>query len=130
MLDDYNDNFTPNHEFTAPCPGDMDFDEKDMLMTEYYVSSDDTLNLFGPYNSNSYEWILTDPGNLEDPEGEVEYELFGGYTKYQREYVVYIPDSGLEIGKTYKLTLTVTDKEGVKYSDSCGLVIYQKYEFN
>lgn len=127
MLDDYNSGFTPNYEFSSPCPGDEDFDEKKMLMGEYYVGSDDTLNLFGPYNADSYEWVLTDPEDEEQQ--EVNVKLFGSYTKYQREYVIYIPTSGLKIGKTYKLTLTVSDKEGVKYTDSCGLIIYQHYEF-
>lgn len=128
MLDDYNSSFAPSYEFKEPCPGDVDFKAENMLMGEYYVSSDDTLNLFGPYNADSYEWICTDP---DDESGtEVSVRLFKGYTKFQREYIVYIPNSGLKAGKTYKLTLTVTDKEGVKYTDSCGLIIYQHYDFN
>lgn len=127
ILNDYNSNFNEITEYYAPKPGDPDFDERQMLFGEYYVASDDTLNLFGPYGCDSYSWSVTDP---KDKSGaEIDVVLFQGYTKFQREYVVYIPDSGLETGKTYKLTLTVTDKEGTIYTDTCGLVVYQHYDF-
>ncbi len=126
MLDDYNSRFTATQPEESLSPGDEGFDEKDMLFLEYYVASDDTLNLFGPFNCSSYEWKLEDPETRE----EIDVVMFTNHTKYQREYVTYIPDSGLETGKTYKLTLTVTDKEGNVYTDICALVIYQHYDFD
>lgn len=126
MLDDYNSRFTAEEKEKILSPGDEGFDEKDMLFLEYYVSYDDTLNLFGPYRCNSYTWTVVDPEIGE----EVDIVMFSGHTKYQREYVTYIPESGLEAGRTYKLTLRVTDKEGNVYTDVCALVIYESIDLD
>lgn len=122
MLDDYNSRFTAIKTEVSLNPGDEGFDESNMLFRWYYVASDDTLNLFGPYKCNSYNWIVTDPDTNE----EVNVNMFAGYTKYQREYVTYIPESGLEVPHTYKLTLQVTDKEGNVYTDIAELVLFKK----
>ena len=38
MLEEYNGNFTVvDTEYTAPCPGDEDFDESKMLFDEYAI---------------------------------------------------------------------------------------------
>ncbi len=128
MLNSYNESFEVVNTNVSPNPGDDDFVESEMLFTEYYVSCDDTLNIAAPYNCSSYKWVVTDP---EDNSGdELDIQMYEDYTKVQREFVTYIPDSGLETGITYRLTLTVTDKDGNSYSDTCGLVIYKHYEFD
>jgi hypothetical protein len=130
MLDDYNSSFSILPEKPLPSPGDIDFVASEMLYSEYYVASDDTLNISGPYNCNSYLWVVTKPDSTTDKDEVVNINLYDSYTLNEREFVTYIPDSGLEVGKTYRLTLTVTDKEGNEYKDSCGLVIYKHYDFN
>ena len=40
-----------------------------------------------------------------------------------RAFSLYVPSSNLETG-TYKLVLTVTDKEGNSYTDDCIVIIY------
>jgi len=131
MLGDYNSQFqieNPTSE-SSPSPGDTDFDESLMLFDTYCIGSNETVNLAAPYRCDSYSWVVTDPIEGEDYEVPVKY--FDGSTEcHQRLFVAYIPDSGLKAGRTYKLTLTVTDKEGNAYKDICELVIYQHYEFN
>lgn len=141
MLDDYNSNFTITHavdDGTQPSPGDPDFVASDMLFPIYYVSSVDTLNLAAPYNCRSYTWVLTDPEEAYDPAvgpTEIDLVMFNDTDRVSRTFVAYIPESldkgVLEIGKTYKLTLTVTEKneEAKSYTDIAAVVIYKNYDF-
>lgn len=137
MLDDYNSNFTVTHavdDGSAPVPGDPDFVAEDMLFTEYYIASDDTLNLCAPLKCNSYRWVVTDPDE-NVPEGssptEIDVVMFEDRDKVSREFITYIPNSGLVAGKTYKLTLTVVGTADRKtYTDTAGLVVYKHYEFS
>jgi len=135
MVEDYNSKFTiVAEESGPPSPGDIDFVERDMLYDEYYVSSQDTLNLAAPFNCDSYEWIMTDPEETYDKNigpTEIPVVMFGDRDRSSREYVTYIPDSGLETGKTYKLLLRITTDGGTKgYKDACGIVIYEHYDFD
>lgn len=129
MLDDYNSNFTIDTSIyeTTPSPGDEDFIESGMLLDTYCVGSNETINLAAPYKCDSYSWVVTDP---LDANNEVTVKFFdGSMICNSRLFVTYIPESGLKAGRTYKLTLTVTDKEGNAYKDFCELVIYQHFEF-
>lgn len=130
MLDDYNGNYTvvEAEAQKAPTPGDPNFDPASMLQETYCVSENETLNLAGPYKCNSYKWVVTDPS---DGNKELRILYFDGlYECRQRLFVTYIPESGLVAGKTYIVTLTVTDKEGTAYTDSCELVIYKHFIYN
>lgn len=141
MLDDYNSNFTVTHAVdngTQPSPGDANFVASDMLFPIYYVSSVDTLNLAAPYNCRSYSWVLTDPEEAYDPDvgpTEIDLVMFNNTDRVSRTFVTYIQESLekgiLEIGKTYKLTLTVTEKneEAKSYTDIAAVVIYKNYDF-
>lgn len=136
MLDDYNSNFSVTHaqeEDRPPSPGEADFVAANMLYAEYYIASDDTLNLSAPIKCNSYTWVVTNPEEIV-PEGgtatPIPVEMFAGTNQNSREFITYIPDSGLEVGKTYRLTLTVVGSDGKTYTDSAGLVIYKHYEFS
>lgn len=143
MLDDYNSNF--NFEAAPvvkqPVPGDIDFKEEDMLADTYCIGDHETINLAAPDNCNSWSWVVTDPFDLsvvydENNNKFIEEKVIkvvffdGSYVDDYKErlFVTYIPESGLSPGKTYKLTLTVTDKEGKAYKDICELVIYQHLE--
>ena len=136
MLDDYNSNFAITHavdDGSQPIPGDKDFVAADMLFTEYYVASDDTLNLSAPHKCDSYTWVVTDPEEYV-PEGSsptpIDVVMFEGRDKVSREFITYIPESGLEVGKTYQITLTIVGTLDKKtYTDTAGLVIYKHYEF-
>lgn len=137
MLDDYNSNFTVTHavdDGKSPIPGDVDFVASEMLFEEYYVASDDTLNLSAPFKCDSYTWVVTDPEEKVPAGGtptEINVVMFEGRDKVSREFVTYIPESGLEVGKTYRITLTVVGTADRKtYTDTAGLVIYKHYEFS
>lgn len=124
MLDNYNENYTvvEAESTKAPVPGDANFDPSTMLQETYCVASDETVNLAAPYKCNSYKWVVTDPSENGK---EVTVLYFDGlYECTQRLFVTYIPESGLKAGNTYVITLTVTDKEGAAYTDTCELVIY------
>lgn len=142
LYDQYNENFTKNMlleqylsqkqteeeeiEDKILTPNDEGFDESDMLFEEYYVYDDGTLNLAAPPDCYNYQWTVQDPVN--GYKNVTIYKFWDGtmnvdvYTK--REFIIYVPDSGLESGKTYQLTLTVEDKAGNKYSDVCGIIVY------
>ena len=105
MLEEYNGNFTVlNTEYTAPCPGDEDFIESKMLYEEYCVSYDDTLTLAAPKKCSAYKWTLTDPDNDYK---EIIPVYFNGGTNTERVFSMYIENSGLECGHTYRLLLAV-----------------------
>lgn len=116
------------------APGEAGFVESEMLAAKYDVRNNGTLNLFAPPRCNSYSWELvsiqteTTKTGYNDTvsviEKSVPFNTSNGTTKNTREFVLYVPTSKLESG-SYKITLTVTDKEGNKYTDSCLLLVYQ-----
>lgn len=134
IISDYNSDFdtevTVKKSTSALSPGDDGFCADDMLKETYFVSSTATLNLYAPKNCASYKWKLlqieqvTELNLTYSVERAVSYSLSNGSTEASRAFILYIPTSGLEIG-TYKLTLTVTDKEGDEYRDNCRIVVYQ-----
>ncbi len=134
ILSDYNSDFGTEvklkNSTSDLSPGDEGFCEEDMLKAVYYVSTKETLNLFAPKNCASYKWNLLEVKTVETiysvwtVEKAVSYNLSNGSSDTSRAFMLYVPDSGLEKG-TYKLTLTVTDKEGKEYSDTTSIVVCQ-----
>lgn len=126
MVDQYNEGFTTAYttvskEETEEIlePGDEGFSQRTLLFDSYTVYDVGTLNLFAPKSCRSFSWILTDP-SIKNGDNVVKVKFFDGAIQSERktsEYVVYIPESGLEIGHTYFLTLTVIGKDGRTYSD-------------
>lgn len=49
--------------------------------------------------------------------------LANGSSMTTRSFSLYVPSSNLKIG-SYKLALTITDKEGKIYTDYCIIIIY------
>lgn len=130
IINDYNDNInqnspTSNNNINFPDIGDPDFKEDNMLAKEYFVYNDATLILAGPKRAVSYEWIFYD---IKDKSKKVNVIPYGNSSLTSQKLVLYIPTSQLE-EKTYKVTLTVKDKEGNDYTDSCGLVIYNNFTY-
>jgi len=136
MFDDYNSNFTIVYSYGQEClsPTDKGFDQHLMLYEEYFVYDDATLVISAPDNCSFYTWTFTDPDkeyeevvvNFRDITGPVMIKTSG--TTYDRKVMaVYVPESNLEIGKTYKLTLTIVDTGGNTFTDSCGVIIYKRY---
>ena len=146
LCDQYNENYKKNtileyrsqmqseqaeHEDeTQKKPGDIDFNQDEMLFEEYFVYDDGTLNLAAPPDCYAYSWTVRDPSKGYAVVTIAKY--WDGTTNAseynEREFVIYIPDSGLE-PKTYQLTLTLRDREGNKYEDVCGLIVYEHYNY-
>ena len=137
MLENYNGGF--NHGYVTVSdtdeseyelePDDSGYDQTRLLFDEYYVYDIGTLNLAAPESCRNFKWILTDPA-ADDTLIEVPVTFYDGLTasyRSSRDYVVYMPDSGLTPEHTYKLTLTVTGKAGGIYTDSCLLYIVKYY---
>ena len=126
MVDQYNEGFTTAYttvsnqeEEEVLEPGDEGFNQRNLLFDSYTVYDVGTLNLSAPTSCKSFSWVLTDP-SVRNGDDVVRVTFFDGTSTTERrtrEYVVYIPDSGLEIGHTYFLTLTVVGKDGRTYSD-------------
>lgn len=125
MLEEYNGNFTVvDTEYTSPCPGDEDFDESRMLFEEYFVAYDDTLTLAAPKKCNAYIWTLTDPDNSNNV---ITPKLFSGSTTRTRTYSMYISESGLEYGKTYRLLLAAYGEATQKWHYcAASIVVYKR----
>ena len=141
MLDDYNSGLqevyttlskTQAEEEEILQPGDVGFDENDMLRDEYFMGWDSTLNLYAPETSERCEWFITDPDDYNDE--RIQFRPCNA--PYNSNYVVeevttkifslYAEECKLDNGTTYKLTLNVW-KGGKKYTDICSLVVYQHY---
>ena len=129
MVEDYNGAFsTETEEGESTEEKTVDFAEENMLYEKYFLASDETLNLSAPSGCTTYSWELTDPN--DSSKGSNFASLFSasdvGYDK--RRFVLYVPtnvtDGNLEVGKTYKLVLTVT-LNGSEYTDTCAIVIYE-----
>ena len=134
MIDNYNDLFAkPTAEETKddriPGPGDDDFVEEEMLGLYYALDYREKLYLAGPPRASTYVWaiepILT---NADDDYIGRDVE----YTKYEiansRYYTMTFASCSIfERGKSYKLSLTVTDNLGKTYSDEAVLTITAIY---
>ena len=101
-------------------------DDADMLRDEYFVWEDASLILAAPpKNVVRYSWTMYDP---DDGYSEVAVMTANGKNT-GREFVVYIPHSGLEVNHVYKLVLQIRDTGGADYKDSCSVVVYKHYIF-
>ena len=136
MLEDYNGGFNKGYvtisgkaykEYVPFSPGEEGFRAEDMLRDEYFVFMESTLILAGPpKNVYSYWWKVSDPENNETP---VFVTTVNGSTSEQY-FTIYLPESGLEVPKTYKLTLTIKSTGGETYTDSCSVVVYDRYVYD
>ncbi|MBQ8012814.1 MAG: hypothetical protein IJ257_00240 [Treponema sp.] len=137
MLEGYNGGFNTGYVTVSDKdeseyelePDDSGYDQTRLLFDEYYVYDIGTLNLFGPSSCRNFNWTLTDPA-AEDTLAPITVTYYDGSTseyKRTRAYMVYMPDSGLESEHTYKLTLTVTGKNGGVYTDSCLIYVVKFY---
>ncbi len=138
MLDGYNGRFnvgyvtvsnSDNSEYTLE-PDDSGYDQTRLLWFDYYTVFDiGTLNLAAPSSCRNYKWVVTDPSAKDKTEALTITYYDGSKSTYigTQEFVLYVPTSGLEVGHTYKLTLSVTGKNGGVYTDSCLLFIDKFY---
>mgnify|MGYP003413747858 FL=1 len=133
MLEDYNSIFIVADsdesvivDESIPKLGDPDFDETEMLEFEYFVYTDGLISISGPYNASSYEWKIYDCDDLERT--PIDVKTHNGSTLSTQSLIIYIPAAELQEG-TYKISLTVTDNKGKKYRDSCGLIIYNHFDY-
>lgn len=146
MVGEYNGAFTPTYtvltesaeeEEIPLSPGDEGFDPEKMLREVYSIQADSTLILAGPpKNVYSYDWMVYGPISVTLDEnityGEdkiVSVKPFKG-TLNDQTFVIYVPQSGLEVDNTYKVTLRIVTQGGVFYKDSCSVVIYPHAKYN
>lgn len=146
MLDGYNGGFSPvytvleqdeKEEEIPLSPGDDGFDPEKMLREVYSIQADSTLILAGPPNNvYSYDWMVYGPisvsldDNITNGEDNiVNVRPFKG-TLNDQTFVIYVPQSGLEVNNTYKVTLRIVTQGGVFYKDSCSVVIYPHAKYN
>lgn len=137
-MNDYNSHFSEGNNQISVEAKEPDFRSGKLFsVDEYFVYDDSILILSAPTEADSINWFFTDPDNkyevvkvcirIRDINGKiVRYED----TEFNdlKRLELYIPESKLEAPKTYRLTLTVTDKEGGVYQDDCGIVIYKRYD--
>ena len=136
MLDGYNGGFNVGYttlskdesSTTVPSsPGEEGFVAADMLRDEYFVFMESTLILAGPpKNVFSYWWSMYDP---ENNDAQVIVSTVNGSTTEQY-FTIYLPESGLVAPKTYKLTLRIKSTGGETYTDSCSVVVYDRYVYD
>ena len=135
MLDDYNkggfntgyvtisDKDESEYELE---PDDSGYDQTKLLYPTYTVFDIGTLNLAAPASCQSFKWVVTDldSDDTEEPIAVTYYnEDYPKDSQTTKDFVVHIPDSGLESPHTYVLTLTVVGKKGGVYKDAAQLFI-------
>lgn len=104
MIEEYNSRFGI-HDDRALYPGDMGYNEMDMIQEEYHVYATHTLNIPAPQVKGArYQWDLYKEGKL------VKADHDGGHHTFQ----LYLPGN-LGVG-TYQLHLSVT-VDGKEYKD-------------
>lgn len=137
-MNEYNSHFSDSDSQISTEAKDPDFRSGRLFsVDEYFVYDDSILILSAPTEADSINWFFTDPDNkyevvkvcirIRDINGKiVGYEA----TEFNdlKRLELYIPESKLKAPKTYRLTLTVTDKEGGVYQDDCGIVIYKRHD--
>lgn len=133
MIDNYNELFvtpyTPPQEARIPGPGDEDFVEEEMLGLYYALDFREKLYLAGPPRASTYVWTI-EPILTEGEAGYIGRDV--DYTKYEiansRYYTMTFASCSIfERGRSYKLSLTVTDSSGKSYSDEAVLTITAIY---
>lgn len=125
LLDNYNSHYTlaPDGPESLPQPGEDNFLQENMLYENYIVYSDGTLNLAAPVKATNIKWAMFDPETDE----EVPVKLMTGFSTNTTRYVLYAPESNLQIGKTYQLSLKVLGPQDVIYRDTCEVAIVKTY---
>jgi len=108
-------------------PDDEDFDEKLMLDEIYTVKVSGFTGMFqvSAPKSNTYNWTLYDPVEKKNVSA-----LIPSSSLTERYLIIEYSKSNLQIGKTYLITLVVTDKEGKRYSDSAMLLFCKWFDEN
>ena len=105
MIEEYNSRFGIHDDRILLVPGDLGYDENDMLEPEYHVDSTYTLNIPAPQVKGArYQWDLYKDGK------KVVTNHDGSYHTFQ----LYLPGN-LGVG-TYQLQLIVT-VDGRTYKD-------------
>ncbi len=111
MIEEYNSRFGI-HDDNYLLPGDLGYDENDMLEPEYHVDSTYTLNIPAPQVKGArYQWALYKDGKV------VQADHDGSHHTFQ----LYLPGN-LGVG-TYQLRLTVT-VDGKECKDTALITVH------
>ncbi len=134
MIEDYNSLFESPVSVTKSDavilgPGEPGFEENSMLALNYSFDYREKLYLAGPPRAATYVWIIQ-PILTENEEGYIGRDV--ETRKYEiansRYYTMTMLSCSIfERGKSYKLSLTVTDSTGKEYSDVAVLTITALY---
>ena len=118
MIEEYNSRFGI-HDDSVLLPGDLGYDEKDMLPDSYNLDSDDTLNVSSVFMAGAvYKWTIRD-GETGVEQKVPELETAGW------EFHLYLPNTGLKEG-IYRLSLELS-VAGTIYRDTAELTISAPY---
>lgn len=111
MIEEYNSRFGI-HDDQPMYPGDVGYNEADMLEWEYHVDASNTINIPAPQvEGASYQWDLFKDGKL------VKADHDGSHHTFQ----LYLPGN-LGVG-TYQLTLILTVGDKV-YKDTALVTVH------
>lgn len=113
----------------SPEPGDLNFNEKEMLLPSYCNEVSSLLEIPAPTKCTSYKWKFTTVINNEEVEIK-DIKCLSGYTLESNVLLIDNPkESGFKAGETYYLTLIVTGRKGGKitYKDRAIVIFYEDY---
>ena len=117
MITDYNGLFTVEANTDTYTVDDV-FAE-DMLRPSYAVSYATTLCLVAPEGGSSYDWTVEVYENADEEEAGTQYTLGG-----ERILRAYLKNTLVKRWGSYRLTLTVTRKDGELMKDTAWLYVY------
>ena len=117
MLTDYNGGFTVQADTETYTVDDVYAEE--MLRPSYAVSYLTTLCLVAPEGGATYDWTVEVYENADEDEKGTTFILGG-----ERILRCYLKTSSVKRWGSYKLTLTVTKKDGELMKDTAWLYVY------
>ena len=135
MIENYNSKIPVEEKYyfvDNPGPGEPGFIPEDMLEEKYYVTEKyigtAVFQISAPSKGRNPKWTVQEFQSDGEYVTMTDIKFPESYGYNSHTFCIYIPDSGLKGGHSYLLTLVVQDKLGIKYTDSCGLIIERPFK--